>query len=700
LKRRDFLRTAALAAAANAALPAWAAPDAASLGDAGSAQPAVKRVLVVFMCHLDIGFTDTQANVMRQYFDVFYPQAIATAEAMQAAGGDRFVWTTFPWLLYEYLEQAGAADRKRMERAIRTGYITYHAMPFNWQTEMLDRSMIAGCLGFAATLDRRFGHKTIGGKMTDVPGHSRGLIAPLAAAGVTLLDIGVNPASTPPDVPEVFRWQNPDGASIAMLYHRSDYGGVIRVPNSNLAVAVEMRSDNSGPQSAQEIAAIYKKLRAQFPDAAVRASDFNEIATALAPLHAGLPVVTAEIGDTWIYGVASDPPKIARYREMARLRQEWLGEKLFASGGDTDIQLLRRLPLAVEHTWGTDTKRYIDHDHYPPTRLAKYLDTPGYRTMERSWQEKRDDIDQGMANLPVPFRNAAQKRLQALQPKVPEHAGMQPLAPNQIVHTPHFEIALDAKTGAVQHLLKRGTGKVWATAEQPLALFSYQTLTQADYTAFLAAYVRVKTWWAPQDFGKPNIDRFPAESRIWNASIKNQWIERGGAQDRIVAELAIEDEAAQKGGLVAWPQSIWMEMILPYDRPVIEITLSTFGKVANRMPEAMWFSFTPKITEQAKWTLIKVDQPVSPLDVVRGGGRRMHAVTGRFTCRDGVEQLAFETLDAPTIAFAPQSPLNFSEELPDVSKGVHVGLYNNAWGTNYPQWASGDWMYRLRLDFA
>jgi hypothetical protein len=276
---------------------------------------------------------------------------------------------------------------------------------------------------------------------------------------------------------------------------------------------------------------------------------------------------------------------------------------------------------------------------------------------------------------------------------------MQTLAADQIMHTPHFEIALDPGTGAVRHLLKRRTGKVWATAEQPLGLFSYQTLTQADYTAFLAAYVRVNTWWAPQDFGKPNIDRFPAESKIWNATLKNQWMEHDSAQDRIVAELAIEDAAAQKRGLVAWPQAIWLEIVLPHERPVIEFTLSTFGKIANRMPEAMWFSFTPKTGPRSRWDLIKVDQPVSPLDVVRGGGRRMHAVTGQFTCNDGVEQITFETLDAPTVAFAPQSPLNFSEELPDPSKGVHVGLYNNAWGTNYPQWALGDWMYRFRADF-
>jgi hypothetical protein len=29
--------------------------------------------------------------------------------------------------------------------------------------------------------------------------------------------------------------------------------------------------------------------------------------------------------------------------------------------------------------------------------------------------------------------------------------------------------------------------------------------------------------------------------------------------------------------------------------------------------------------------------------------------------------------------------------------GIHISLYNNAWGTNYPQWCGGDWSYRFRL---
>jgi len=363
-------------------------------GDA--ADEAVRRVLVVFKCHLDVGFTDTQANVMTTYFTKYYPLAIETAARRRQEGKSRYVWTTGSWLLYEYLEQASGEDRRRMEEAVGSGDIAWHALPFSWQTEMLDRSTIEGCLGFASALDARFGRKTIAGKMTDVPGHSRGLVAPLAAGGIRLLDIGVNSASTPPEVPDLFLWKEPGGASIAVLYHRHDYGSVVRVPGSDLAVAVEVRTDNSGPHTPEEIDQMHAKLQRQFPRAQVSAATLSEVATAMEPARAALPVVTGEIGDTWIYGAASDPPKIARYREMARLRGEWLASKRFQTGDATDRQLLRRLVLAVEHTWGTDTKRYIDHEHYAPKDLALYLDKPNYQVMERSWQEKRDDIDAGV----------------------------------------------------------------------------------------------------------------------------------------------------------------------------------------------------------------------------------------------------------------------------------------------------------------
>src|SRR5215470_14815788 len=145
MRRRDFIRSVGVVAGTMmwtppAYLTAQTSP-AATTPDAD-----VKRVLAVFKCHLDVGFTNTQTAVVRCYFDQYFPQAIRTANELRQAGTHRYVWTTGSWLLYEYLEQAAREDRKRMEQAVSASDIAWHALPFSWQTELLDPSMISGSL--------------------------------------------------------------------------------------------------------------------------------------------------------------------------------------------------------------------------------------------------------------------------------------------------------------------------------------------------------------------------------------------------------------------------------------------------------------------------------------------------------------------------------------------------------------------------
>ena len=48
--------------------------------------------------------------------------------------------------------------------------------------------------------------------MTDVPGHTRSIVAPMGRVGIHFLHIGVNPASPIPSVPEFCRWRDTDGS--------------------------------------------------------------------------------------------------------------------------------------------------------------------------------------------------------------------------------------------------------------------------------------------------------------------------------------------------------------------------------------------------------------------------------------------------------------------------------------------------------
>lgn len=657
----------------------------------------VKRVLVMFKCHLDVGFIDTQAAIIRKYFEQYFPQAIETANTLRQGGEERYVWTTGSWLLYEYLEQASAEERKRMEQAILRGDIAWHALPFTWQTELLNRSAITGAIGFSKSLDRRFGRKTTGAKMTDVPGHSRGIISPLAENGVTFLDIGVNSASTPPDVPAAFVWKDPSGASVTMMYHRLGYGGVVHLPESDLAVAVEVRGDNSGPHTMEEIRKIYADLREQFPNSTTRASNLTEIANAVDPYTKALPILRQEIGDTWIYGVSSDPVKLSRYREMLRLRTEWIDDGKLRVGDEVDLAFLAKFALAAEHTWGTDTKTWLDFAHYTPDALAQMLDQPRYKTVTGSWAEKRADIDQGITTLPSALRAEADERLAQLKPSVPVTSHLKSHDVSTPIETAHFTIGLDPVTGEVARLRSRASNREWASAEHPLASFSYQTLSKADYDQFLASYITVQTDWAPKDFGKPNIEKFGAQSRTWTTRLKQCLSGEDQHAHRIVAHLRIEDVGDPAPGVTAWPAAVYMELILSKSEPAIHINLTWFGKRANRLPEAMWLTFNPIAPRTENWMLSKVDGLVSPTDVVRGGNRHMHALSNGLGYQDEHGKFAIESLDAPLVVLGEKSPIYFSNSQPDISKGIHFSLFNNCWGTNYVQWFSEDMQFRFTI---
>jgi hypothetical protein len=693
MQRRTFLKSVLGSALS------WKAP--ALLGLQGSSKPpapdpGVKRVLVMFKCHFDAGFIDTQAAVVHRYFTEYFPRAMDLASQLRQSGNLRYVWTTGSWLLYEYLEQAMPAERTRMEKAISMGDIAWHALPFTWQTELMDGSMIAGGIGLSQALDRRFGRTTTGAKMTDVPGHTRGLIAPLAAQGVKFLDIGVNDASTPAEVPPLFLWKDPGGSALVVMYHHG-YGGVVRVPDSDLAIAMVVADDNSGPHSLKEIRETYSTLGSRFPNAQIVPTNLTEIANAVESHRGSLRVLTSEIGDTWIHGIASDPLKIARYREVARLREDWLAQGKFAVGDATDIALLRHLLLEVEHTWGTDTKTWLDFDHYIPSDLAAMINTKNYKVVQFSWQEKRQDLFAGIATLPSPLREQAQTAVHNLAAAPPRLGHSSLLPAGDKIETPHFIVDIDPKTGAIHRLLNKKSKREWASGEHPLALFSYQTLSQHDYSRFFENYVVSDEDWAKKDFGKPNIERFGAESREWLPSVADLQVEEYQQGHRLLVCLEVNDPEALRSGRASFPQKMYLEMLLPKAEPVIQLTFSWFEKLATRLPEALWLSFRPIASDPAGWMLEKSGQPISPSDVVVSGNRHMHALSKGFGYKDDSGVFFVETLDAPLVTLGTKSPLCFSKRQTDLSAGVHCNLFNNAWGTNYIMWTGEDMHFRFIL---
>lgn len=644
---------------------------------------------LIFKTHLDIGFTDYSANVIRTYYERFIPQAVALARRTRERE-QRFRWTTGAWLIDSYLEQASTEGRRAMEDAIAAGDIRWHGLPFTTHSELIDESLWAYGLSLAHKLDQRFGQQTIAAKLTDVPGHTRALVPLLAGAGIRLLHIGVNPASSVPDVPPVFLWRDEASGTDVVVIYDGTYGGLTRIAGLDDALALVLTGDNEGPPSDDSIAAAYATLAARVPGAQVAASTLDDFARALEPVRDRLPVVTSEIGDTWIHGAGADPTKISQYRELARLRRAWLGRELDDPERAAVDRFSERLILIPEHTWGMDEKTHLhDYTHYLPAQLAELRQTEASQRFEASWTEQRGYLTQALAALPASLQQEAQARLSAIAPRRPEIGAAAP-TPTRLQNE-RCTVDFDPLTGAVIGLSDTQSGAIWADSAHPLALPGYEVFGLEDYDRFWEQYIRNKDdedvgWWGREDFTKPGLPL--AHGQRWQPQV-TAVVQPDAA--RLIFTLAWPDAARQFGA----PAAAYLDYTLT--AASLDLTYSWFGKPANRIAEAFWLTFQPRTGDTADWRFEKIGRLIDPTDVVSRGARTLHAIDQQVICRDGARTLTLTTLDAPLVAPGHPALLNFHNQPPELSGGVHVNLYNNVWGTNFPMWFDDDAQFRFQL---
>jgi hypothetical protein len=693
----------------------------------------MKNVHLIFKTHLDLGFTDFAATVFRKYREQYIPQALALARALRESGGpERFIWTTGSWLVYEYLEQATPSERKRLEKAIAAGDIAWHALPYTTHTELMDPSLFRFGLSLAQELDRHFGRTTIAAKMTDVPGHCRAMVPLLAEAGVQFLHIGVNPACSPPDVPPLFRWRAPDGSEIIVAYS-SDYGSPFEGKAKEMtdALAFAHTGDNCGPPSIEAIRKDFQHWRELFPGAVVAASTLDAYAKNIARHRDRLPIITAEIGDTWIYGTGSDPLKVTQYRALCRLRNKWEKNgrsKTYAKAFRACSHFLLNV---AEHTWGMDEKTHLgDYVNYgakdfvrarqrdlvpasavPPEYKyfgwaksnSRNLDgsprAQRYSLFASSWDEQHAYVRSAVKALAGTTLAAdARRELRQLRAVRPSLKGFTPLSAREPMVAGRFQVKFDRKTGALIHLQTKD-GRSLCAPNNPLGLFRYQTFSQRHFDRYVRDYgvhIDRHAGWCLPDMTKPGMDQArPRPRDAFFAPVSAMLYLRQEKQaDVIVAALTMPVAICREAGA---PRTVFLRYAFSHAEPRFDLELSWFDKTATRLPEAAWLSFQPLVSAPKNWQIEKMGEWFSPLEVCSKGNRNLHATGAeiRHTGRHGT--LTIESLDAHLVAPGAPRLLEFDNSLPPLAGGMHFNLHNNLYGTNFPMWYDDDARFRFTV---
>ncbi len=678
----------------------------------------MKKVIVVSKTHLDLGFTDYAYAVREKYLKDFIPSAIAIAKAVNTRT-KRFVWTTGSWLLSEALKNGTPELKSNLTEALKNGDICAHALPFTTHTELLDADTLEYGLSLIDKIDKISGTKTISAKMTDVPGHTAALVPFLARKGIKLLHIGVNGASAIPVVPECFLWKK-DGYEIVVIYS-GDYGGEFRSCLIDDILYFDHTLDNHGVRSPEAVIGNFNAIQEKYKGFEVVAGSMDYIAEKLWSVKDRLPVITSEIGDSWIHGAASDPYKVAALKELQSLKREWLDSGSLVKNSAEYNELDDNLLCICEHTWGMDMKTYLgDYEHYlrkdfekarkrDKVRITRiFADFPhnfnnfvrrlkgeykvgSYRVIEKSWQEQREYIKKAVGALSKDRAKKASERLARLTPQDYLREEGKPLECGKTYSFGSYRLCINSFGGIGSFAVDN----VNLIKDNNRPVMQYHSYGIADYNFWFDHYTRDAAKnknWAFSDFGRPLLkyaDKGYLKGRF-DYRLESSTIRESKQGLTISVMLRVDDYCSSELGA---PKRI--QLIYTVDNDGLNIRVIWISKPASRLTESLHFNLYPNAKKESLFYQ-KIGADIDPYKVVKYGNRNLSAVE-RIKFTSGASDVCIVNSHAPLVGLGKGKILEFDNKYGNVEEeGLSFILHNNVWGTNFPLWYEGN----AAFDFA
>lgn len=658
----------------------------------------MKKIYIVNKTHLDIGFTDFGVNVLKKYCDTFIPNAIQLAEEMEKQD-KKFVWTVGSFIIQYFLDNMNAENCARLEAAIKKGHIRWHAMAATFQCELLTEEHLDYMCRLTKELDAKYGVATTSAKMTDVPGHTIGIVKTLHKYGIKFLHIGVNGVSTIPDVPDNFLWKI-DDSEIVVSYSK-DYGGLTEVDGFESKLLFMHTLDNKGPGTIENVSKFCEDVRNKYSDHDILVTSLDDFADEIWEIRHQLPVVTEEIGDTWVHGAFANPKVTRGYRILM---------DLIKGNREVDERVYFYAFLIPEHTWGFDLKKYHgdyvnwSKDAFQKARKEnkitdeslgygyglcgekgcaeleelsdnKWTDRT-YSLLEESWAEQYQHLLKAASYLPADIKAEFEKRLEI--PYADFIIKGHEVKPGQKIAIGAYEFII-GPNGSIIDLAKDGC-KVF-DANNQLGVLNYTIPGLDSYDNLKKHYMRDlhKHWWAI-DFWKPGME---AQKEIHLTTEYRPLLDKIFVdEENVIISAGYCDEAIDKFGA---PR----EVLFKYNfKEQITIQVLLKDKDAIKYPEIYSFGIAPLLNNPMRTKFKKIDTYVSPFDVVSNGNKILHVVNEvYYEATD--KTVSIKPFDLPLVGLGTDNNLSFNNQYHGENE-FRFTLLNTTWGTNFTMWWEDD----------
>jgi alpha-mannosidase len=719
----------------------------------------INQIIVVCKTHFDIGYSDRVANVLTFYRTTMIDRALDLIDkSTELPPEEQFIWTCPGWVFDRVVEDwpgQTAERRQRLDRAVKSGRLVAHALPFSVESELMWPEEFARGYAFADDSGRRYGiPRRRGAKTSDLPSQSRALATGLAHGGIRFMHIGCNwPSGYVHGLPPLFWWEGPDGSRVLTMYS-TIYGTCTALwpwggegdpyIGHNLLLptdwpyktwpAIIVTSDNSGPPTLQAVRSLFAEALEKLPDVKVRMGTLDDIADAILAEKPELAVVRAETPDTWIHGCMSDPGGMRLARNVhplipavevlhTQLRQWGVQDEAH----DAEVaKAFEQSLLYSEHTWGLGQSVDVYGQAFkeiPPGKFQK---------LEASWEDKTNYIrnaaeitssmlETGLSALtqavdvegsrvvvynPLPWPRSGiveidgtaflAKDVPALGYRAyppPPNIAPQPLS-GDTLENEFIRVRLDPVRGVIASLVEKRTGREWVdeSAEVGLGQYLNERFESSQTEDYCRAYQQGR-WGDHLHPGmyKPGL---PPGVRYRRASGSHGSLSIVKHGQTLTGVLEMSADLNNHLPATALRATL-REGVVFLD---VEVTIK--DKAKDNWPEADWLCL-PFRLNSPQFCVARTLGVMDPArDIMPGSNRHLYAVGAGLTITgsDGAS-VSLCPIDHPLVSLDTPGIWKFSLDFAPKKPVVFLNLYNNQWNTNYRYWYSGTWSSRVRIWF-
>ena len=751
LSRRSWLEM--LAAAASTTVQA-----------ARSAEPTtIEEVIVVYKTHFDIGFTDLARNVVASYRTGMIDKALDIVDRTRDLPPEaRFVWTIPGWPMAQILWKGQDPERRRrVLEAYRGGYFATHGLPFTTETDFLDLETLVRGMGFSTRLAMENGKELPrDAKMTDVMCHSWVIPTMLRHAGIEFLHIGANQAMRLPEVPMLFWWEGPDGARLLTFYSKG-YGTGLVPPAGwpyRVWLALIHTSDNQGPPNPETVQRLRETAKAKLPGVKIRIGRLSDFGDALLKTNPTLPVVRADMPDTWVHGLMSMPEDIKRGENLRpRIASlESLGTLLAAWGAPAparpDIATAYEQSLLYgEHTWGIDFTKYRPQLYGEAWRKAYAAGR--YARADESFAEHGDYnrraeaiVAPALAAHTAALARAVAvegRRVAVFNPLPWKRGGVVEVAfpgeaPMALKDAASGELVPVEVAAGMLRFLAREVPAMGYRTYIPAAAATVsgmdlevnegaRTIGNAFFQVRMdpargavASMVEKKTGRELVDgsgtygfgqyfrelYNQEDIDGFKKAFYTTGGGGDTRTDLPASPHETVVAramDLELRRGSVSVSAMMSLsagdlPHGVAVAVTLYAGLPFVELTWAVTGKRKDPWPEAGWLAL-PLAVRNPAFRLGRLCA-VTDLakDVAPGSNHELYKLTNGMAVFDPDGRgVGLCTHDAPLVSLEHTGGYRYSKNFLPTKSVVFVNLYNNLYGVNFQQWIGGSWSSRVRI---